>query len=88
MKLLGFDITLHVRKAPEPLPRSMVFAVVQLRGGDDYSVPEGTVGVVEDSSADGRAHFVAWASGGSSGPIRDDDLTLLGRVSVRLKPDA
>lgn len=28
----------------------------------DYSEPEGSMGVVESSSDDGRRHFVAWLS--------------------------
>lgn len=89
MKMLGFDITLKVRKAPPPLPRSIVVPLVRLASGKNYSVPVGTVGVVEDTFHDEQTpaitHFVRWATGGGSGPIFDGDLERLGEITVPLE---
>lgn len=87
MKALGFELALRARRLPPRLPSSIVVSVVRLRDvpSTTYSVPPGTVGVVENSTEDGSAHFVSWVTGGGSGPILDDDLLRLGEVSVAIE---
>lgn len=84
MNLLGFELTVRARRLPPPLPRRIVIPLVKLTGGD-YSVPAGTVGVVEDTDESRQQHFVSWVTGGSSGPINDVDLERLGEISVPLE---
>lgn len=84
MKFFGFDITLHVRRADPPLPKRLYIPLVRLTGGD-YSVPAGTVGVVDSTDEEAQQHFVCWSTGGCSGPINDVDLERLGEVSVPIE---
>jgi hypothetical protein len=85
MRLLGFELTLRARRLPPPPPSRIVIPLVRLRDvpARSYSVPAETVGVVEDTTDVG--HFISWSTGGSSGPILDEDLVRLGEVSVSLK---
>lgn len=58
---------------------------------DEYSVPSGTLGVIDSSTDDGAPrHFVAWCGSENgphgSGPILDADLEQVGWLHVRL-PD-
>lgn len=56
--------------------------------GDEYTQPPGSLGVVEASNDDRTRHFVAWASPEhgpyGSGPIAEEDLELVGFLSVKL----
>lgn len=87
MKVAGYDFTLRVRKLPPPLPVSIRVNLARLEKGSHYSVPVGTIGVIDDTSADGQYHFVHWSTGGASGPILHSDLELLGEVYLPLEGD-
>jgi hypothetical protein len=84
MKLAGFEIRFSARRAalPPALPIAVDVAVLT---SDDYGPPKGTVGVVENISADGQYLFIAWVrpgGGGRAEPVLCSDVMALGFATI------